>query len=85
MSKSTIEMGKRIRQRRLQLGIAQRQLAIKIGMDPSNLGKVENGKNVDLTATMLRRLAFHLQTTVDWIVGPLSLDEVQGELAAAIV
>ena len=51
-----VALGEDLRRVREELGIAQIQLAAKIGMEPTNLAKIERGeKNVTLDS--LRRIA----------------------------
>ena len=63
-------MGRRIRYRRTQLGLGLRELARRTGMVPSQLSAVERGTQKEIRSDTLRRLAYHLGVTADWIIGP---------------
>jgi ribosome-binding protein aMBF1 (putative translation factor) len=48
--------GEHVRRSREERGVAQAALAQAIGMDPTNLAKIERGK-VNVTADTMRRIA----------------------------
>jgi transcriptional regulator with XRE-family HTH domain len=61
------EIGKRIRDCRLEAGISARQLAARIGCTPANISKIENGRqriSVD-SLILLSRLS---GKSCDWIL-----------------
>lgn len=59
----------RIRQRRLELGMTQKELADKLGYkNKTAITKIEAGK-VDLTQTKIYAFAQALQTNVDYLMG----------------
>lgn len=69
-------MGRRIRYRRTELGLGLRELARRANMEPSQLSQIERGVRKEIRTDTLRRLAYHLGVTTDWIVGPF---EPEGE------
>lgn len=56
LSKATGELGKRVRQGRLELGISQEKLAERTGLHSSYIGQVERGQN-NMTLHIILRLA----------------------------
>ena len=61
--------GKRIRDRRIQLGMTQEELALKIGYKTRDtICKVENGKNA-IVQSKLIELAKALNTSTDYLLG----------------
>ena len=62
--KREILNGQAIRLARLRLGLTQRELAARCGIDPSNINKAEH-KNAGIGARKLPMLAKALETTVD--------------------
>lgn len=74
-------MGRRIRSRRTQLGIGVRELARRAKLEPSQLSKIERGVSPEIRTGTLRRLAYHLGVTADWILGPYEEEcEVDSEV-----
>lgn len=62
-------IGKRIRNRRIELGMTQKELADKLGYkNKSTIGKIENGQN-DITQTKVLDFARALETDVSYIMG----------------
>lgn len=59
---------KRIRQRRLQLGMSQEELAFKIGTSQKQISRYERDDS-DFTGKVLLKLADALETTSDYILG----------------
>jgi transcriptional regulator with XRE-family HTH domain len=76
-------MGRRIRYRREQLGLGLRELARRVGMQPGHLSQVERGIRTEITTGTLRRLAYHLGVTADWIVGPYEEDQDEEDRCVA--
>jgi len=79
-------MGRRIRYRREQLGIGLRELARRIEIEAPHLSRIELGKQKEIRTDTLRKLAFHLGVTTDWIVGsydPPLEESTDTELKAA--
>lgn len=60
--------GKRIRTRRLQLGLTQEQLAEKADISISFLGHIERGTRVASLMTMTR-ICMALGVSLDWLIG----------------
>ncbi|GAA1590404.1 hypothetical protein ACIFOC_02290 [Leucobacter aridicollis] len=72
-----LTLGRRIRERRTELGMTLEQLAQAVDRAPSQLSALENGKR-EPRLPLLRALASALQSTVD----ELLLDEAPSERAA---
>lgn len=60
--------GDRIRLRRLKLKMPQRTFGKLIGQDQAYVSRLEAGK-IDLTATMLERVADVLHVSTDYLLG----------------
>jgi len=58
----------RIRQRRLQLGMSQEDLAFKVGTSQKQISRYERDAS-DFTGRVLSKLADALETTADYILG----------------
>lgn len=71
-----LTLGRRVRERRTQLGMKLEQLANAVERAPSQISSIENGKR-EPTLPMLRALAKALQCTVD----ELLMDEAPSERA----
>lgn len=71
-------LGVKIRDRRIQLGISQEELAGIVGTNQKQISRYENGQN-DPTAEVLATIARALKTTPDWLMGfdDLTDDEVR--------
>lgn len=67
-------VGERIRDRRVQIGLSQEQLAHAIGSHQKQISRYEKGEN-DPTAEVVIRIAKALQTTPDWLLGFDDLEE----------
>jgi transcriptional regulator with XRE-family HTH domain len=79
-------MGRRIRSRREELGMSLRELARRCELVPSHLSKIERDATHEIRTDTLRKLAYHLSVTTDWLVGPYEEKlEAETELAAASV
>lgn len=64
-----MDIGQRIKNRRLELGLTQADLAKRMGYtNKSTIGKVENGNN-DITQTKVVQYAHALNTTVAYLMG----------------
>lgn len=70
-------LGRRVRERRAQLGMKLEQLAVAVDRAPSQISAIENGKR-EPSLPMLRALAQALACTID----ELLLDEAPNERAA---
>lgn len=62
-----VEMGKRIRQRRLEMALTQEKLAEKADISTSFVGHIERGEKVASLETM-SRLCECLNGSLDWMV-----------------
>jgi transcriptional regulator with XRE-family HTH domain len=63
------DLGRRVTERRQELGLSTEQVARKAGMDPSYLGSLERDPAPQLSREGLWRLAAALGTTVDDLAG----------------
>lgn len=62
-------IGNRIRNRRIELGLSQEELAKKVGYTSrSTINKIENGKN-DMPQSKVLEIAEALDTTVSYLMG----------------
>ncbi len=62
------QMGKRIKKKRESLGFQMKELSIKIGVTPSLISQIENGKAFPSIVTLIK-VAEALQTTVGELIG----------------
>lgn len=62
------DIGKRIRQRRLKIGMTQHELAVNLNISPQAISKWELGKNAP-DITLLPSLAAALNSTIDYLLG----------------
>ena len=69
-------MVKNLRKLRISRGISQQQLADIIGTSQQSINKYEN-HNVEPDIQVLMKLADYFETTVDYLVGHVSLFENQ--------
>jgi repressor LexA len=60
--------GQRIKSRRLELGIKQTELAVRLGMAQSSLSELENGESVMPNSEHLLKLARILGVSQSWIL-----------------
>ena len=66
---TTQEFGKRVKERRLELGMSQLDLAVKIGYkDKSTVAKIESG-NRDLPRSKIVEIADALSVTPQYLLG----------------
>ena len=71
------DIGKRIRERREQIGITQEELATKLGYkNKSTIAKIENGTN-DIVQSKVTEFAKVLDTTPAYLMGWESEDELR--------
>lgn len=66
----------RIKERRIQLGMSQEELAFKVGTTQKQISRYERGVN-DPTGDVLAKLADALNTTTDYILGRTDSPERQ--------
>jgi len=62
-------LAERIKQRREQLGLTQKQLAEMTGMKQNIISRLEHGDTPNPGANVLKRLALALRCSIDWLVG----------------
>lgn len=62
-------LGERLRRLRTQRRWSQRELAERAGVRQALISQLESGKQVDTTGRNLRKLAFALGCTVDYLTG----------------
>jgi transcriptional regulator with XRE-family HTH domain len=60
--------GRRIAERRIQLGMSQEELGDRVGTSQKQISRYENGHN-DPTSDVLIKFAHALDTTADWLLG----------------
>ena len=63
------DLGRRVTERRGELGLSTEQVALRAGMDPTYLGSLERDPAPQLSRAGLWRLAAALDTTVDGLAG----------------
>lgn len=64
----TVDTGKRIKSRRMQLHVSQEDLAAAIGTGQKQIWRYENGKNSP-TAEVIIAIARTLDVSSDWLLG----------------
>lgn len=69
-----IDFGKRVRQRRVSLGMSQAELADKVTMAGGTVSRIESGKGGEPTYDAVRKLAWALETSPAWLIDGDSLD-----------
>ena len=75
-------LGERIRKRRQELGIGQRELARRLDIRHATISDLERGVQKDMTIALLRKLARALGVTSDWLIGMYE-DDDQGDIEPA--
>ena len=63
------EMAKRIKQRRIAVGLTQEALADKLGLQKSAIAKYENGRVENIKRSTLARMAEYLRCSPTWLMG----------------
>ncbi len=63
------DLGRRVAERRLELGLTPEEVASRAGMNPVYVRGVESSPSAQLPLTALMRLAAALDTSVDYISG----------------
>lgn len=61
------EMGKRIYERRKELGLTQEKVAEKVGIGPTHFGQIERGEN-KCSLRVMTNIAIVLQSNLDTLV-----------------
>jgi transcriptional regulator with XRE-family HTH domain len=69
-----MSLGRRVQQRRRELGLKQKDLAELLGIAQAQLGRLENGYNTNPSANLLLKLARTLHCSIDWLLG--TYDEI---------
>jgi transcriptional regulator with XRE-family HTH domain len=75
-------LGERLRKRRQEVGLSQRELARRLGIRHATISDLERGVQKDMSIGLLRGLARALGVTSDWIIGMYEDDE-QGNVEPA--
>ena len=65
-------VGKRIKERRLELGLTQKDINYKTGISTGNLSDIENGKKLPASSTLCM-LSDALNCSIDWILKGVTL------------
>ncbi len=82
--KELIEIGARVRQQRIAMGLKQKELAEKAAVSPDTLSALENGKSVtvETLARVLRGLG-HPDALVNVlpppVISPIDLQKLEGK------
>jgi transcriptional regulator with XRE-family HTH domain len=79
---AAMSLGDRIKYRREQLAMTQKQLAERTRMKQNIISRLEHGDTPNPGADVLKRLALALRCSIDWLVG-LYDDEPASDLALA--
>lgn len=80
------EIGKKLRSRRLELGLTQEEVADEANVNVSHISNIENNK-VKVSLSLLIRLCQILDTTIDYILGnefPETTEPIDRELIKVI-
>ena len=78
-----MSFGRRVQQRRHELGLSQRALAEKAGIRHATLSAIESARQKETSIGVARRLAYALGVTLDWLIGPY-VESEESELAPAL-
>lgn len=71
MPRTRVANGRAITERRERLGMAQKELAARIGVHPSYLSRIEGGtEKPGMATTTVRKLALELGASLDDITTP---------------
>jgi len=65
---SRVNVGRRVKKRRISLGLTQFQLADSVGMAQDHLSSIETGRRGNLTLDTLRRLSKGLKCSIGDLV-----------------
>ena len=77
-----MSIGERLRKRRQELRLSQRELAGRVGVRQATISDLERGVQQETSTEVARRLAYELGVTLDWLIGPYVEDESDLEPAA---
>ncbi|HYE82653.1 MAG TPA: helix-turn-helix transcriptional regulator [Clostridia bacterium] len=64
-----VEIGQRIKYRRKELLLTQKELGVKVGLSEGSVSKYEAGKVEDATTTKLNEFATVLGVSISWLLG----------------
>lgn len=83
------EMGRRIRELRLDAGLTQEQLGEMVGLQKSAIAKYENGKTENMKRSVIQKMAEVLGVSPSYLMGfeddaPYYIDPAAAELAQEI-
>ncbi len=83
------EMGRRIRELRLDAGLTQEQLGDMVGLQKSAIAKYENGKTENMKRSVIQKMAEVLGVSPSYLMGfeddaPYYIDPAAAELAKEI-
>ena len=73
MDNKNIEIGKRIKQRREELGMTQEELGKELGLNKSTIQRYETGKIAKIKLPVIHAIAKQLRVNPEWLV--LKTDE----------
>lgn len=73
--------GERLREARQQRGWSQTELGKRAGVHHMLISKLERGQNQDVKGETLRKLAYALEVTTDWL---LNMEDEESELLPAL-
>lgn len=74
-------IGQRIKEKRKEAGLNQKELAARVGLSEASVSKYEHGKVEDATHNMLNKFADVLGVSVAWLLG---LEEKPKESASPL-
>ena len=77
-------IGERIKQRRKQLGMTQKQLAELVNLSEGSVSRYEHGKVEEVTMSKLKEFAAHLHVDTIWLVGINEETEFETRVKAII-
>lgn len=69
VSVNYVAIGQRIKEKRKEAGLNQKELAAKVGLSEASVSKYEHGKVEDATHSMLAKFAEALGVSVAWLLG----------------
>lgn len=71
---AVMTMGERLKQRRVEMGLTQGELAKQAGVRLATISDIERGAH-DTTTEVAKRLAYHLRCSLDWLIGQYDPEE----------
>jgi transcriptional regulator with XRE-family HTH domain len=76
-----IEIGRRIRSKRKELGLTQKELGAKVNLSEASVSKYESGKVEEASTTKINEFAEVLGVDIGWLLG---IENTQKEKPATI-